>query len=84
MPKGHVLSARGTPIRTGGVPVVWNTVDIFAEHGLSGDGVVVVVRPDQYVTAVLPLTATPMYHCSRAVPKYWRLFIDDGEHRTSN
>jgi phenol 2-monooxygenase len=33
-------------------------VDIFEERGLSRDGVVVVVRPDQYVAQVLPLTAT--------------------------
>ncbi|MFI7494510.1 FAD-binding monooxygenase [Kocuria sp. M4R2S49] len=32
--------------------------DIYAAHGLSRDGVVVVVRPDQYVAHVLPLTAT--------------------------
>ena len=32
--------------------------DIFDERGLSRDGVVVVVRPDQYVANVLPLTAT--------------------------
>jgi phenol 2-monooxygenase len=32
--------------------------DIFAERELSRDGVVVVVRPDQYVAAVLPLTET--------------------------
>jgi len=32
--------------------------DIFAERGLSHGGVVVVVRPDQYVAAVLPLQAT--------------------------
>jgi phenol 2-monooxygenase len=32
--------------------------DIFDERGLSRDGVVVVVRPDQYVAAVLPLQAT--------------------------
>ncbi|CAN7200123.1 FAD-dependent monooxygenase [Microbacterium sp. LjRoot45] len=38
-------------------PTVWNAVDIFEERGLSRDGVVVVVRPDQYVAAVLPLTA---------------------------
>jgi phenol 2-monooxygenase (NADPH) len=31
--------------------------DIFAERGISRDGAVVVVRPDQYVAAVLPLTA---------------------------
>ncbi|MFE1645730.1 FAD-dependent monooxygenase [Microbacterium sp. P01] len=36
----------------------WNPSDIFAERGLSRDGVVVVVRPDQYVAHVLPLTAT--------------------------
>ncbi|MFT4135396.1 FAD-dependent monooxygenase [Microbacterium sp.] len=39
-------------------PTVWNDVDIFDERGLSRDGVVVVVRPDQYVAAVLPLSAT--------------------------
>lgn len=33
-------------------------VDIFAERGIGRDGAVVVVRPDQYVAAVLPLTAT--------------------------
>ncbi len=32
--------------------------DIFEERGLSRDGVIVVVRPDQYVANVLPLTAT--------------------------
>jgi phenol 2-monooxygenase (NADPH) len=32
--------------------------DIFDVRGLSRDGVVVVVRPDQYVANVLPLTAT--------------------------
>lgn len=32
--------------------------DIFDLRGLSRDGVVVVVRPDQYVANVLPLTAT--------------------------
>ncbi|ALV45296.1 phenol 2-monooxygenase [Arthrobacter alpinus] len=40
---------------------VYGTVpgaDIFEERGLSRDGVVVVVRPDQYVANVLPLTAT--------------------------
>ena len=39
-------------------PSAWTSADIFAERGLSRDGVVVVVRPDQYVAAVLPLTAT--------------------------
>jgi phenol 2-monooxygenase len=39
-------------------PSGWTTADIFAERELSRDGVVVVVRPDQYVAAVLPLTAT--------------------------
>ena len=33
----------------------WNDVDIFAERGLSRDGVVVVVRPDQYVAHLAPL-----------------------------
>jgi phenol 2-monooxygenase len=32
--------------------------DIFAARGLSRDGVVVVVRPDQYVAQVLPMDAT--------------------------
>ncbi|WP_336631047.1 MULTISPECIES: FAD-dependent monooxygenase [unclassified Microbacterium] len=39
-------------------PARWNEVDVFAERGLSRDGVVVVVRPDQYVAQVLPLDAT--------------------------
>lgn len=39
-------------------PSAWHRVDIFDERGLSRDGVVVVVRPDQYVAAVLPLAAT--------------------------
>jgi phenol 2-monooxygenase len=39
-------------------PDAWRAVDIFDERELSRDGVVVVVRPDQYVAAVLPLTAT--------------------------
>ncbi|MGD6979193.1 MULTISPECIES: FAD-dependent monooxygenase [Citricoccus] len=40
---------------------VWGTDpedDIFEARGLSRDGVVVVVRPDQYVAQVLPLSAT--------------------------
>ncbi|MFE3059555.1 FAD-binding monooxygenase [Nocardia sp. NPDC059239] len=32
--------------------------DIFAARGISRDGVIVVVRPDQYVADVLPLDAT--------------------------
>jgi phenol 2-monooxygenase len=39
-------------------PNAWTDADIFAERELSRDGVVVVVRPDQYVAAVLPLDAT--------------------------
>ena len=39
-------------------PSAWTTDDIFDARGLSRDGVVVVVRPDQYVAAVLPLDAT--------------------------
>ncbi|MEE2522450.1 FAD-binding monooxygenase [Pseudarthrobacter sp. J75] len=35
-----------------------SSADIFELRGLSRDGVVVVVRPDQYVANVLPLTAT--------------------------
>ena len=36
-------------------PNAWCPTDIFDERELSRDGVVVVVRPDQYVAAVLPL-----------------------------
>ncbi|MFV0375472.1 FAD-dependent monooxygenase [Microbacterium sp.] len=36
----------------------WNDMDIFAEREISRDGAVVVVRPDQYVAAILPLSAT--------------------------
>jgi phenol 2-monooxygenase len=39
-------------------PSAWTTDDIFEARGLSRDGVVVVVRPDQYVAAVFPLEAT--------------------------
>ena len=39
-------------------PTVWTAGDIFAERELSRGGVVVVVRPDQYVAHVLPLDAT--------------------------
>ena len=38
-------------------PNAWCPTDIFDERELSRDGVVVVVRPDQYVAAVLPLDA---------------------------
>ncbi|MFB4354136.1 FAD-dependent monooxygenase [Microbacterium sp. LS_15] len=38
-------------------PSKWTEVDIFEARELSRDGVVVVVRPDQYVAAVLPLRA---------------------------
>lgn len=38
-------------------PNAWSKTDIFAERELSRDGVVVVVRPDLYVAAVLPLDA---------------------------
>ncbi len=39
-------------------PSAWVDTDIFSERGISRDGVVVVVRPDQYVAAVLPFTDT--------------------------
>ncbi|GAA5152692.1 FAD-dependent monooxygenase [Microbacterium pseudoresistens] len=39
-------------------PNAWCRTDIFDERELSRDGVVVVVRPDQYVAAVLPMDAT--------------------------
>ncbi|MFB4348970.1 FAD-dependent monooxygenase [Microbacterium sp. CR_7] len=38
-------------------PSKWTEVDIFEARELSRDGVVVVVRPDQYVAAVLSLDA---------------------------
>src|SRR5690606_7991786 len=38
-------------------PSAWCATDIFDERGLSREGVVVVVRPDQYVAAILPLDA---------------------------
>ncbi|MGO4489681.1 FAD-dependent monooxygenase [Microbacterium sp. 2RAF4] len=39
-------------------PSKWTETDIFAARELSRDGVVVVVRPDQYVAAILPLGDT--------------------------
>lgn len=39
-------------------PSAWCRTDIFDERGVSRDGALVVVRPDQYVAHVLPLTAT--------------------------
>lgn len=39
-------------------PNAWSKTEIFDERQISRDGVVVVVRPDQYVAAVLPLDAT--------------------------
>lgn len=36
-------------------PSKWTETDIFSARELSRDGVVVVVRPDQYVAAILPL-----------------------------
>ncbi|MDQ2662081.1 MAG: FAD-dependent monooxygenase [Actinomycetota bacterium] len=39
-------------------PSAWCRTDIFVERAISRDGAVVVVRPDQYVAHVLPLTAT--------------------------
>lgn len=37
-------------------PSAWTTADIFAERGIGAAGAVIVVRPDQYVAHVLPLT----------------------------
>ncbi|WP_372984238.1 hypothetical protein, partial [Microbacterium sp.] len=39
-------------------PSKWTETDIFEARELSRDGVIVVVRPDQYVAAILPLDAT--------------------------
>jgi phenol 2-monooxygenase len=41
-----------------GRPSAWVSADIFAEREISDAGAVIVVRPDQYVAHVLPLTAT--------------------------
>ncbi|MBO9626594.1 MAG: FAD-dependent monooxygenase [Microbacterium sp.] len=38
-------------------PSKWTETDIFEARELSRDGVVIVVRPDQYVAAILPLDA---------------------------
>jgi phenol 2-monooxygenase len=38
-------------------PSAWCSTDIVDERELSRDGVVVVVRPDQYVAAIMPLDA---------------------------
>jgi phenol 2-monooxygenase len=49
------------PFQLTNLEKVYGTVpgaDIFDERGLSRDGVIVLVRPDQYVANVLPLTAT--------------------------
>lgn len=49
------------PFRISNLNKVWGVDpdnDIFEARGLSRDGVVVLVRPDQYVAHVLPLTAT--------------------------
>ena len=42
-------------------PTVWCHDDIFEVRELSRDGVVVVVRPDQYVAAILPLDAVDRF-----------------------
>jgi len=42
-------------------PTVWCQDDIFEVRELSRDGVVVVVRPDQYVAAILPLDAADRF-----------------------
>ncbi|PPF77505.1 3-hydroxybenzoate 4-monooxygenase [Subtercola sp. Z020] len=39
-------------------PSAWTSADIFAERGIGADGALVLVRPDQYVAHVLPLTAS--------------------------
>jgi len=39
-------------------PSGWCRTDIFEERGISRDGAVVIVRPDMYVSNVLPLGAT--------------------------
>ncbi|MBM6622089.1 FAD-binding monooxygenase [Micrococcaceae bacterium RIT802] len=49
------------PFKLTNLEKIFGTVpgaDIFDERGLSREGVMVVVRPDQYVANILPLTAT--------------------------
>ena len=46
-------------------PSKWTDVDIFAARGIAADGAVVVVRPDQYVAAVLPLDAAGVAELDR-------------------
>ncbi|SNV22595.1 phenol 2-monooxygenase [Dermatophilus congolensis] len=36
----------------------WDKDDIYERRGISRNGAVIVVRPDMYVAAVLPLSAT--------------------------
>jgi phenol 2-monooxygenase len=50
-------AAPGASTSTGASTDTGTGTDIFEERGLAREGVVVVVRPDQYVAAVLPLTA---------------------------
>ncbi|NKX52821.1 3-hydroxybenzoate 4-monooxygenase, partial [Arthrobacter deserti] len=55
-----VFKPRIGPLQLTNLEKVYGTLkdeDIFDVRGLSRDGVIVVVRPDQYVANVLPLSA---------------------------
>ena len=57
----EVFFPRVGPYKLQNLENVWTVLDsqdIFESRGISRDGAIVVVRPDQYVAAVLPLEDT--------------------------
>ncbi|BAQ21066.1 hypothetical protein cgR_6004 [Corynebacterium glutamicum R] len=57
----EVFFPRVGPYKLQNLENVWTALDsqdIFESRGISRDGAIVVVRPDQYVAAVLPLEDT--------------------------
>lgn len=72
-------------------PSAWTRSDIFAERGIGAEGAVVIVRPDQYVAHVLPLTdpaglerflaATVTPHTGSAEPAAARVAVGSGPSR---
>lgn len=72
-------------------PSAWTRSDIFAERGIGAEGAVVIVRPDQYVAHVLPLTdpaglerflaATVTPHAGSAEPAAARVAVGSGPSR---
>ncbi len=57
-PRSGPLALRDGEKVFAAAPTRWTESDIFDERGLSRAGVVVVVRPDQYVAHIAPLDAT--------------------------